>query len=87
MKSVRYVEPEELAALAKKSRIAAGKSRAQAAREMGTKPPSIHYAEENPKLSFTKLRQRMIEAYSDRKVSGPLFRVEKRHPKSDGSKD
>jgi hypothetical protein len=72
------VEEAKLAALAKKLRIAAGKTRAQAARDMGIKQPSIFHAEESPKLPFTKLRRRMIETYSDMKVSGPCFRISKR---------
>lgn len=71
----KYVDEAELAALAKKYRVAAGKNRADAARDMGIKQPAIHYAEENPEKSFTKLRCRMIEAYSGLRVSGPLFRV------------
>ncbi|MGD0815073.1 MAG: hypothetical protein ABSA83_15820 [Verrucomicrobiota bacterium] len=72
------VEETKLAALAKKLRIAAGKTRAEAARDMGIKHPSIFHAEESPKQSFTKLRCRMIEAYSCLKVAGPFFRITKR---------
>jgi len=72
------VEEQKLAKLAKKLRIAAGKTRAQAARDMGIRQPSIFHAEESPEQSFTKLRCRMIEAYSDMKVSGPYFRITKR---------
>jgi hypothetical protein len=76
MKSVEYVEETELAAFAKKFRLASGKTKVEVAKEMGIKPPSVHHAEESPHLSFTKLRRRMIEAYSDLKVSGPLFKLE-----------
>ncbi len=72
----RFATEQELAALAKKFRIAAGKSRADAARDMGVKQPSIFHAEESPEQSFTKLRCRMIEAYANLKVSGPIFRLE-----------
>ncbi len=78
MKSVTYVSEHELAALAKKYRLAAGITKVAAARDMGIKPPSIHHAEESPDQSFTKLRCRMIEAYSNLKVSGPLFRIEEK---------
>ena len=78
MKSPHHVEEGQLAALAKKYREAAGRSRAEAAREMGIKQPSIHHAEESPEKSFTKLRCRMIEAYSGLKVSGPFFRIEEK---------
>jgi hypothetical protein len=71
-----YVAETELAAVAKKLRIASGKSRADAARDMGIKQPSIHHAEESPEQSFTKLRCRMIETYSKLTVSGPYFRIE-----------
>jgi DNA-binding XRE family transcriptional regulator len=76
MKSIRYVAESELAKIAKEARENAGKTRAEAARDMGIKQPSIFHAEESPEQSFTKLRCRMIEAYSDFKVSGPLFKLE-----------
>jgi DNA-binding XRE family transcriptional regulator len=76
MKSVKYLLPEELAALAKKCRAADGKTQAEAARDMGVKRPSVHHAEESPHLPYTKLRRRMIEKYSNMKVTGPLFRIE-----------
>ena len=76
MKSPQYVEESALAALAKKYREASGKTRAQAAREMGIKQPSIFHAEESPEHSFTKLRRRMIEAFSNVKVSGPFYRLD-----------
>ena len=76
MKSVEYVEEQALAALAKKFRLASGRSKVEVANEMGIKPPSVHHAEESPEQSFTKLRRRMIEAYSDFKVSGPFFKLE-----------
>ena len=76
MKKSRYVAEHELVALAKKYREAAGKTRAQAARDMGIKQTSIFHAEETPEQSLTKLRRRMIEAYSKTKISGPFFRVD-----------
>ena len=69
---------KDLAALAKEYRTKAGKSRAEAGREMGVSHVSIHRAEENPKESLLKLRMRMIEAYSPYQVSGPFFRLEKK---------
>jgi DNA-binding XRE family transcriptional regulator len=78
MKSSKYVEERELAGYAKKYRHEAGKTRAQAARDMGIRQTSIFHAEESPDQSFTKLRCRMIEAYSNLKVSGPLFRIEEK---------
>ncbi len=78
MKSSNYVEECELAALAKKYREGVGKTRAQAARDMGIRQTSIFHAEESPEQSFTKLRRRMIEAYSNLKVSGPSFRIDEK---------
>jgi DNA-binding XRE family transcriptional regulator len=78
MKSSTYVEEHELAALAKKYRRAAGKTKVEVAREMGIKPPSIYHAEESPEQSFTKLRCRIIESYSNLKVSGPFFRIDEK---------
>jgi len=76
MRSVRYVEEKELAALAKKHRLASGMTKAAVAKDIGVKPPSVHHAEESPQLPYTKLRRRMIEKYSNMKVTGPLFRIE-----------
>jgi len=63
----------ELAAIAKRFRKEAGKSRAQAGREMRVSRPSIFHAEEKPAQSLLKLRIRMIEAYSPFKVEGAYF--------------
>ena len=72
----RYTEAE-LGALAKKFRIAAGKNRAEAARELGVSRPSIFEAEESPEASLSRLRIRIIEKYSGMKVVGPEYRLEK----------
>jgi hypothetical protein len=64
---------QELAALAKKSRQAAGKRKAQVARELDVSTPSVYNAEERPEMSLHKLRIRMIEAYSGYKVVGPVY--------------
>jgi DNA-binding XRE family transcriptional regulator len=68
----------ELAAVAKKFRIATGKNRSQAARELGVARPSLIYAEDRPDKTFVKLRQRVIEKYSPYKVVGPFYRLEKK---------
>jgi DNA-binding XRE family transcriptional regulator len=68
----------ELAALAKKYRAATGKTKAQVARELGVARPTVVQAEENPELSLTKLRIRIIEAYSPYRVAGPHFGLEKK---------
>jgi DNA-binding XRE family transcriptional regulator len=63
----------ELVNLAARFRKEAGKSRAQAAREMGVSQTSIFHAEESPKESLARLRIRLIEAYSPYRVTGPLY--------------
>lgn len=68
-----FLNETELAALAKKFRKAAGKKRAQAAREMEVSQTSIFHAEESPEQGLVKLRVRMIEMYSPFKVTGPVF--------------
>ena len=73
MKTGGVLSESQLAALAKQFRQAAGKTRAEAARDMGVKHPSIFHAEESPEQSFLKLRKRMIEKYSPFKVEGPGF--------------
>jgi len=45
MKPKEFLDETDLAAIAKKYREESGKTRAEAAREMGVKRPSIHYAE------------------------------------------
>ena len=69
---------KNLAALAKRFRKQAGKSRAEAGRDLGVSHVSIHRAEEDPEQSLLKLRTRMIEAYSPYKVVGPVFYLEKK---------
>lgn len=64
---------KNLARMAKRYRKLAGKTRAQAAREMGVRQVSIFQAEEMPEVALQKLRRRMIEAYSPFKVVGPVF--------------
>ena len=71
------VTETDLAAIAKQYRIAAGKNRAQAARELGVARPSVIYAEDCPEKSFFKLRKRIIEKYSPHKVVGPVYWLEK----------
>ena len=71
---------EDLAGLAKKYRKQAGIRRAQAARDMGVSQTTIFNAEESPKLALTKLRMRMIAAYSPWKVVGPVFLLKRHKP-------
>jgi DNA-binding XRE family transcriptional regulator len=66
----------DLAVLAKNFRRRAGKTRAQAARDMEVSQTSIFHAEESPEQGLIKLRMRMIEAYSEFKVRGPVFLLE-----------
>ncbi len=78
MADSNYVTEEQLAGLAKQYRTTAKKTRAEAARDMGIKHPSIFHAEESPEKTFVKLRRRMIEAYSPYRVEGPFYRLLKK---------
>jgi DNA-binding XRE family transcriptional regulator len=78
MRAKSFVDETDLASLARKFRIGAGKNRAEAARELGVARQSVIYAEDRPQTSFTKLRCRMIEAYSSFKVKGPVFLLERK---------
>ena len=74
----KSVSEKDLTALAKRFRKQAGKTRAQAAREMGVAQTSIFQAEEQPEQGLLKLRTRMIEKYSPCKVIGPVFYLERK---------
>ena len=78
MTQKQWLMEKDLAALAKCFRTRAGKTRAEAGRELGVSHISIHRAEENPEESLVKLRRRMIEAYSPFKVIGPVFHLKKK---------
>jgi DNA-binding XRE family transcriptional regulator len=78
MSKKQPVAESELPGIAKRFREQAGKTRAQAAREMGVAQTSIFQAEEMPEQALLKLRVRMIEAYSPFKVTGPVFYLEKK---------
>jgi DNA-binding XRE family transcriptional regulator len=69
---------KDLVMLAKRFRKQTGKTRAQAAREMNVSQTSIFNAEEAPEQGLTKLRVRMIEAYSPFKVVGPVFHLKRK---------
>ncbi|MBA4150151.1 MAG: helix-turn-helix domain-containing protein [Verrucomicrobia bacterium] len=73
-----FVTEVQLAPLAKKFREAAGKNRAEAARELRVSRPSIIHAEEFPEKSLFKLRKRLIEQYSDYRITGPIFILERK---------
>lgn len=68
----------ELAGVAKRFRLAAGKNRSEAARELEVARPSLIHAEDIPEKTFVKLRKRIIEKYSPYKVTGPFYRLEKK---------
>ncbi|HSY42286.1 MAG TPA: helix-turn-helix transcriptional regulator [Candidatus Acidoferrum sp.] len=78
MPKTQWLAEKDLAKLAKQFREKAGKTRAQAGRELGVSHVSIHRAEENPEESLFNLRVRMIEAYSGFKVTGPKYLLEKK---------
>lgn len=66
----------DLSVVARQFRRQAGRTRAQAARDMKVSQTSIFHAEESPELGLVKLRMRMIEAYSPYKVRGPVYLLE-----------
>ena len=78
MKPKQPIQETQLAALAKKFREASRKSKADAARELSVAAPTIFSAEERPEMSLTKLRIRLIEAYSPYKIVGPVFYLKKK---------
>lgn len=78
MQPKEFLSETELAAMARKCRIEAGKNRAEAARELGVTRQAVIYAEDQPKKSFTKLRCRLIQAYSPYAVRGPVFILERK---------
>lgn len=69
----QFLTEKDLVALAKRYRKQSGKTRAEAARDLRVAQTSIFNAEETPKMSLRKMRMRMIEAYSQFKVVGPVF--------------
>ena len=73
MSQKELLAEKDLAALAKRFREEADKTRAKAGRELGVSHVSIHRAEENPEESLFKLRVRLIEKYSSYKVVGPVY--------------
>lgn len=78
MSQKQLLTEKHLLALAKCYREQAGKTRAQAARDLRVAQTSIFNAEETPHLSLLKMRKRIIEAYSPFKVVGPVFFLEKK---------
>jgi DNA-binding XRE family transcriptional regulator len=78
MAKTNLFKETELAELAKQFREQVGKKRADASRELNVSKSNITMAEENPEQSLTKLRIRIIETYSPYKVTGPLYRLEKK---------
>ena len=76
MKTGEVLNDAKLAALAKQLRGKAGKSQADAARELKVSRAAIAQAENNPEKSFFKLRKRLIEMYSPYTVIGPAYWLE-----------
>jgi ribosomal protein L18E len=72
------VKEKQLTALAKKFRKAAGKSKADVARDFDVAEPTVFSAEERPEMSLHKLRIRMIEKYSPYRVTGPVYLLHKK---------
>jgi hypothetical protein len=78
MRTRKLLEEKDLAALAKHWREAAGRNRGEAARELRVSRPSVFNAEERPEMSLSKLRRRMVETYSDFRVVGPVFLLQRK---------
>ena len=78
MPDKKFVSEQDLADLAKRFRTAAGKNRAEAARELGVARPSLIHAEDFPEKSFFKLRCRIIQKYSDYEIVGPLYMLRRK---------
>jgi DNA-binding XRE family transcriptional regulator len=78
MSSKTTMNENDLAVLAKTFRRQAHTTRAQAARDMKVSQTSIFNAEESPEQGLIKLRIRMIEAYSQFKVRGPVYLLEEK---------
>lgn len=76
VKKKRIATEGELSILAKTFREAAGKTRTEAARELGVARSSVHQAEELPEKGLFNLRKRIIETYSANKVTGPVYIIE-----------
>jgi len=67
----------ELAALAKRAREQAGRTRQEAAKELGVTWLSVLKAEEEPYSTHLPLRRQMIKRYSGLAVAGPFFELTK----------
>ena len=78
MAKKQLLKDSDLGRLAKEFRIAAGKNRSEAARELGVARPSLIQAEDSPERPLVLLRKRIIEKYSRYTVSGPLYVLEKK---------
>lgn len=70
------INEHDLCVIARQFRRKAGRTRAQAARDMKVSQTSIFHAEESPEQGLTKLRMRIIEKYSRFKVRGPVYLLE-----------
>ena len=76
-----YLSEKQLAARAKLLRKEAGKTRAQAAREMKVSQTSIFNAEETPEQGLIKLRIRMIEPSGGWFIGAALSQRRRHAPK------
>jgi len=74
----KIIDEAQLAHLAKSLRERAGKTRAAAARELNVSNPSIFQAEEMPQKSLFKLRKKLVETYSTKRVIGPVYLLKDR---------
>ncbi|MDB6019606.1 MAG: hypothetical protein JWR19_4095 [Pedosphaera sp.] len=78
MAKKKYFHESELAELAKAFRAKSGRTKEEAALELGVGRPSVQLAEGTPGQSLAKLRIRIIEKYSPYKVIGPVYLLERK---------
>jgi DNA-binding XRE family transcriptional regulator len=78
MANQKHHGESELGELAKLFRSKSGKTKEEAAHELGVARSSLQLAEGTPGESLTKLRIRIIEKYSSFKVVGPVYLLKRK---------
>ena len=72
---IRFLNESELAIFARQCRLKSGKTKREVAAELGVSRVSVQQAEENPEQYLNSLRIRIIEACSNMRVEGPVYRL------------
>ena len=75
METLSYLDIKKLGALARKLRIQAKLSQAQAANRLGTTQSNISAAENGKGTRYIGVALKMIEEFADCSVSGPFYMV------------